>query len=210
MKRHWKLLTSTAAATLFMIAAASATVVTVKGTYTVTLTPVDGGVSAEPTVTYDLPHPFTESLTVGNTFTPSTNFFTTSPAGSCNNGCADFGSHHHQIANDDITVTFSFTAPSGATGQLVATGAYTANYFNDTDAVTWNSPNPLVIHFADGGVLDIKLINAADWAITPLIQFDMTTAGGGTGGGGVPEPTSLAIMGACLATLGLFWRRRKV
>jgi PEP-CTERM motif len=43
-----------------------------------------------------------------------------------------------------------------------------------------------------------------------VLQFDLTAGnqgGGGQGGGAVPEPSTVALMGAALAGLG--WMRRK-
>src|SRR5580704_2956281 len=95
---------------------AFATVITVNGSYTVSQS---GATGNKPTITDDLASSFSLPLTVG---TPSsvTNFISVTPAGSS-------GTSNH-IATDTLTVTFSFSSPTGATGNLVETGTYTANY----------------------------------------------------------------------------------
>jgi PEP-CTERM motif len=183
---------------------ASATVVTVTGTYVITQTAGQGGTSAEPTINNNLATPFTENLTVGSNYTNPVNFFSATPANSCNNNCGMYLTHPHEIATDTLTATFSFTTPTGATGELVDTGAYTANYYNDTDSITWNSPDPLIVTFSNGVQLSVKLNDASDWTITPTIQFDPT--GGPTPT--VPEPASIALFGVGLLGLAGITRLR--
>jgi hypothetical protein len=200
-----------AAATVFLMSAgaAYASPLTVTGTYSLSYSATTGN---GPSFTDDgnrfgidpvtLSSPFTESLNVGSP-TANAAFFTATPAGSCANWPASCGLS--DTAKGTITVTFSFTTPTGATGELSDTGTYTADYQNLTDSIVWNSPDPLVVDFADGAVLDITLVNASDWSITPDISFDLTKGPSAT-----PLPATLPLFVSGLGGLGLLgWRKKR-
>jgi len=146
---------------------------------------------------------FSKTLTL-NSLTSDMNFFTVSPSGNCGYcGMSD-------TATGTIAVTFSFTEPSGAIGSVVADATYTADYKNDTDSVVWTSGTPInsttqqiVVDFTDGAFLDIDLIDASDWSITPQISFDLdpTTT---------PLPAGLPLFVGGLGVLGFAgWRRKR-
>jgi hypothetical protein len=189
------LLASTAMASL-AIGSAKAAPILVTGSYTVSYTPSVGNA---PTLFDVLPGAFTENLTVGVS-TAFTNFIGVTPA----NSCGSCGSNH--TASGTIAATFHFTTPSGITGTASDTGAYIANYSNDTDSVTWNPTDPIVVHFIDGAVLDVTLGNAQDWTIYPTIKFVLVS---GPTPAPVPEPVTLSLFGTGLLGLGVIKRRRR-
>jgi hypothetical protein len=201
----------TAVVTMFLVSAGSAYAasVTVTGTYSLSYSSVVGNA---PTITDDgntgpdggtLSSPFTENLNL-NTPTTNTNFFTATPArtSGCSWPCTG------NTASEDIKVTFGFTAPSGITNTVSATGVYTADYNNDTDSINWTSGtsgSPLVVDFSDGAVLDITLVDASDWSITPDISFDLKDDPSAT-----PLPPALSLFGGGLGMLGMLgWRRKR-
>jgi hypothetical protein len=188
------LLASTAMATLAVGSAeATPSTIAVTGTYT---TSYSG--SFAPTIFDVLSSPFTENLAL-NSPTTLTNFIGITPANLS-------GSH---TATGTVTVTFNFTKPSGITGTAVDTGVYTANYYSgrnapdDTDSIVWNSPDPIVVNFTDGAVLDVTLKNTSDWTLYPQITFDLVKDPSAP----VPEPMSIALLGAGLIGLGIIRHR---
>jgi hypothetical protein len=189
-----KLLAAAIAALLLSAGAASAATVTVDGSYSTSYT---AGTGNGPSISDDLNHSFVENLTLG-TSTAALNFFTVTPSGYC--GSCGIG----DTASGTIKVTFSFTEPTGATGSFTDTATYTADYRNDTDSVVWSSANdPIVVDFSNGDVLDVTLINASDWAITPEIKFDLTDPSP------TPIPGALPLFAGGLGMVGFLSRRKK-
>ena len=176
-------------------ASAHASPTEVIGSYSVQYTPTVGN---GPTITDKLASPFTEYLTVGVP-TATMTFLAVTPAPRC--GLCGWSN----TAQGTVSVSFSFDDPTTATA--TGTGDYSADYWTDDDAVTWNAPDPLVVNFADGAVLDVNLVNAQDWTIYPDISFDLVQAPTPT-----PEPPSLALLigGLFAAAAGLGVIRRKV
>lgn len=170
---------------------------TVKGSYSLSYAPTVG---SAPSLAPILPQNFVEQLNL-NTPTAATNFFSVTPAGSCGKKC--------WTASGTITVDFTFSAPT--IGNTSGTAAFVANYSRDSDSVSWNKPDPLVVNFLDGSVLDISLINDLNplyscyWLLYPQIRFDLVK-----GPHTVPEPASVAIMASGIILLGsVMWRRRR-
>jgi hypothetical protein len=213
-----------AIATLLLASAGAAhavTVITVNGNYSLAFSNIVGN---QPGISYGLNHTsFTENLTVGTPTTP-TNFFTTSPPGTCGSNCVN------NTQSETITVTFNFTeAVSNATGHLTAAGTYVAKYStpslpcaaddvgsSQTDCVYWNTGafinnNPVVdpVTFSNGDVLDVTLYFASDWAITPTISFKILQSSGGNQTS-TPLPAALPLFATGLGALGLLgWRRKR-
>jgi PEP-CTERM motif len=185
---------SIAVSLLVTAGVANATTVTVDGSYTTSYTSTTGN---GPSISDDLNSSFTETLTMG-TPTADLNFFTVAPS-------RYSGFYQNKgTATGTITVSFKFTEPTGATGSLTDTATYTADYNNDTDSVDWSSANdPIVVTFSNGDVLDVTLVNASDWDITPKISFDLT------GPAATPLPATLPLFAGGLGLLGFFGRRKR-
>lgn len=210
---------ATAASLLLMSAgAASATTVTIDGSYSLSTSNYVGNA---PTITDDLSNTsFSEALTLG-TPTAATNFFTTGPAGSCGTGCVN------NTASENITATLHFTeVGTGATGSLTVTGTYEAKYSGTSLNCTssppgatdcfywytgaWTNNNNVVdaVTLSNGNVLDVTLYAAQDWSITPKISFEMSTLGGGSQGS-TPLPAALPLFASGLGVMGFLAKRRK-
>jgi hypothetical protein len=110
-----------------------------------------------------------------------------------------------------LAVTFTFTEPSGTSNSVTADATYTANYSNLTDSVVWTSgtkingtTQEIVADFTDGAVLDIFLVDASDWSITPDISFELATDPT------TPIPATLPLFAGGLSMMGLLgWRRKR-
>jgi hypothetical protein len=176
----------------------AASAVTITGDYSLGISDVHG--SWSPTASGNLGDDFANPFSVGLGTNPgdqSTGYFFTATPPSYGHG-----------SNDTATITATFTSLSDGTastvGSYIGTATWEANYNNQTDSITWNTPNPLVVDFTDGAVVDITLINASDWAIKPSLTF--TLVDGPTPA--VPEPSTLSLLGVGLGLLTTVFVRR--
>ncbi len=169
-----------------------------------------------------LPSPFSETLAVGVTTTPST-FLQVAPIGGGSGtiaGSVDIGMTLKEF--DGSAVTGVATSAGGNTafasgGILYFAANYDIFYGSQTDCITWNAASctstnntttigeTLKVSFADGALLDINLYNWSDWNMQPNISFDLVSAAGVP----VPEPATFALFATALAGLVMI-RRRKV
>ena len=224
-----KILAAAIVACLMMMGAAYATTVTVNGYYTVSYSASAGN---GPSITdnlgsYSSGHQnFSETLTLGGAATSPVNFFTASPASYCGYCWGTLG---NETASGTITANFYFTNVTVQSGSTSANALYQAKYggtelgcsdsgSGSTDCVDWGVTTPpssygaynttLAINLTNGDLLDITLLSAEDWSITPQITFQLSVPNGDLGQ--TPLPGALPLFASGLGALGLLgWRRKR-
>ena len=176
----------------------AASAVRITGEYSLGISDVQGNWSptASGKLHDDFSNPFSVDLGTDPGDQSSGTFFTATPP-----------SYGHG-SDDTATITATFTNLSDATASTVAsyagTATWEADYNNQTDSITWHTPNPLVVDFTDGAVVDITLVNASDWAIVPNLSFTLVDAPTPP----VPEPSTLSLLGVGLGLLVTVFGRR--
>jgi hypothetical protein len=175
--------------------------------------------------------PDTINLTLNGGATAPVSFFTAGPTGNCGTGTSGTGGCTFDKVNASdpggylnsgtIKVTFSHISYTNPLNTYTDTGLYQAKYAGTilpcasvptspasgkTDCINWTSNTVLVpLSGLPGETLEIFLLNAEDWAITPKISFALVSNTQLT-----PLPAALPLFASGLGGLGLLgWRRKK-
>ena len=223
-----RLLIATAAAFLATVSSAYATTsVTIDGTYTAVA--VAAHPQYAPTINNDgqpfLSSPFSTTLTVGSTTTPSP-FLQVAPVSGgsgvgTQSGSIDIAMTLTDAANSPVT-SFSYTTGGNpvtlTNGVLNIVANYNLFYGNQTDCITFSTTTctandvtttigeTITATLADGTTISMNLYNWSDWNMAPNISFDPTSGPTPTP---TPEPASLALFGAGLVGLFVALRRQR-
>lgn len=113
------------------------------------------------------------------------------------------------IYNDQIEADLDFTLPAAQnvthSGNASDTVYALCGFVGSGGSITWNQPNPFLITFSAGDqislMLDSGVFGQGGYKNTGVLSVEVKQTQ-------VPEPMSLALLGAGLAGLGVVSRRR--